>query len=59
MSRVRDIVVPSLSHLHPTDEMAEAIRVDLAQRIGGRVWVIDERDEAGAEPPEQPGVVSG
>lgn len=59
VSSVRDLVVPSLSHLHPAEEMAEAIRADLAQRIGGRVWVIDELDEVGAEPPGQPGVVSG
>lgn len=58
-AKVRSIVVPSLSHLHPTKELADAIRAELAQQIGGRVWVLDEQGEADAEPPGQEGAVSG
>lgn len=56
---VRDVVVPSLTDLHPEAGMARLMRTILADSIGGQVWVADEQPrEAKAEPPEQPEVVS-
>lgn len=42
-SGVRDVVVPSLKHLHVVKGMAEVFREAMEQEIGGRVWVLDER----------------
>jgi hypothetical protein len=42
---VHDITVPSLAHLHPSETLARFMRDDLAQSIGGRVWIADERRE--------------
>lgn len=49
-SGVRDVVVPSLKHLHVVKGMAEVFRQAMEQEIEGRVWVLDEPGEAEAEP---------
>jgi hypothetical protein len=56
---VRNVVVPMLAYLHPVAGTARIMRDSLAEAIGGQVWIADEQpSDAGAEPPEQPGVVS-
>jgi hypothetical protein len=59
LSGVKDIVVPSLEHLHPSGEMASDMRAIVAKSIQGQVWVVDEPRDADPAPPEQPGVMAG
>jgi hypothetical protein len=40
--RVRDIVIPSLDHLHATEVLARFARDDVARSIRGHVWIVDE-----------------
>lgn len=55
---VRDVVVPSLTDLHPVAGMARIMRAVLSDSLGGKTWVADEQPHAAeAGPPEVPGVV--
>ncbi|MFB7182750.1 hypothetical protein ACFCYI_34185 [Streptomyces sp. NPDC056257] len=59
VSKIRNIVIPSLEHLHPATEMASDMRDILAKSIQGEVWVLDEPREMHTEQTEQPGVMAG
>jgi hypothetical protein len=43
-----DVVVPALAHLDPSPVLAAHIRDDLAQEIGGTVWVVAEHMQQAA-----------
>ncbi|MFF4587070.1 hypothetical protein [Streptomyces sp. NPDC001388] len=55
----RDVVVPSLTDLHPVAGMARIMRALLSDSLGGKIWIADEQPrKAKAGPPELPGAVS-